>query len=177
MQTNNILLLEETVIYVYDSELENDVELLSSLTGATIVDQLVPFLTTHVICLKETPQLRAGLARMFSQNKAGANSNKAAITTDSNLVEIVTIDWLKSCLLQQKVCSTLDYKPEIVKIHSETSKRLAATYQVKKNLFNKMTFCIIEDSFYEKDGDKKEEIIEMIKRQIIENGGLVLGED
>jgi hypothetical protein len=55
MQTNNILLLEETVIYVYDSELVNDVELLSSLTGATIVDQLVPFLTTHVICLKETP--------------------------------------------------------------------------------------------------------------------------
>ena len=38
MQTNNILLLEEIVIYVYDSELENDVELLSSLTGATIVD-------------------------------------------------------------------------------------------------------------------------------------------
>lgn len=38
MQSNNILLLEEIVLYVYDSEIESDVELISSLTGATIVD-------------------------------------------------------------------------------------------------------------------------------------------
>lgn len=38
MQSNNILLLEDIVLYVYDSEIESDVELISSLTGATIVD-------------------------------------------------------------------------------------------------------------------------------------------
>jgi hypothetical protein len=38
MQTNNILLLEDVVLYVYDTEIESDVELISSLTGATIVD-------------------------------------------------------------------------------------------------------------------------------------------
>jgi len=74
METNNILLLEDVILYVYDAELDSDVELLSSITGATIVDQLVPFLTTHVVCLKETTQLKAGIARMFSLNKAGATS-------------------------------------------------------------------------------------------------------
>ena len=74
METNNILLLEDVVFYVYDSELDSNVDLMSSLTGATIVDQLVPFLTTHVVCLKETHQLKAGIARMFSLNKAGATS-------------------------------------------------------------------------------------------------------
>jgi len=38
MQSNNILLLEDIVLYVYDSEIESDVDLISSLTGATIVD-------------------------------------------------------------------------------------------------------------------------------------------
>ena len=38
MQTNNILLLEDVVLYIYDTEIESDVELISSLTGATIVD-------------------------------------------------------------------------------------------------------------------------------------------
>lgn len=99
MQSNNILLLEDVVLFVYDAEIESDVELISSLTGATIVDQLVPFLTTHVVCVKETTQLKAGIARMFSLNKAGASSQKSAITTDSNLVELVTVDWLKACLL------------------------------------------------------------------------------
>lgn len=38
MQSLNILLLEDVVLYIYDAELESDVELISSLTGATIVD-------------------------------------------------------------------------------------------------------------------------------------------
>ena len=38
METNNILLLEDVVFYVYDSELDSNVDLMSSLTGATIVD-------------------------------------------------------------------------------------------------------------------------------------------
>lgn len=36
---------------------------------------------------------------MFALNKAGAKSQKNAISTDSNLVELVTVTWLKDCLL------------------------------------------------------------------------------
>ena len=177
MQSNNILLLEDIVLYVYDSEIESDVELISSLTGATIVDQLVPFLTTHVVCLKETPQLKAGIARMFSLNKAGASSQKSAITTDSNLVELVTIDWLKACLLSQSVVPTIQFKPIAEKVQVDTNKRLQQTYTMKRDLFGQMTFAILSSTFYDKEGDTAIELVEMTRRQIIENGGRVLDDD
>lgn len=44
---------------------------------------------------------------MFSLNKEGASSSKQAITTDSNLVELVTVEWLKTSLLSQMVVPTL----------------------------------------------------------------------
>ena len=40
-----------------------------------------------------------------------------------------------------------------------------------------MTFVIISESFDEKDGDTAAELVEMTKRQIIENGGRVLDEN
>jgi hypothetical protein len=72
---------------------------------------------------------------MFSLNKAGATSQKNAITTDSNLVELVTIEWLKACLLSQSICLTAPFKPLVEKVQVDTSKRLQSTYSVKRDLF------------------------------------------
>ena len=40
-----------------------------------------------------------------------------------------------------------------------------------------MTFVLMSGSFYDKDGDTAAELVEMTKRQILENGGRVLDED
>lgn len=40
-----------------------------------------------------------------------------------------------------------------------------------------MTFVVISQSFTDKDGDTAAEIVEMTKRQILENNGRVLDED
>jgi hypothetical protein len=72
---------------------------------------------------------------MFSLNKAGATSQKSAITTDSNLVEIVTVDWLKASLLAQSVIPTAQFKPIVDKVHVDTNKRLQQSYTVKRDLF------------------------------------------
>ena len=56
-------------------------------------------MTTHIVCSKETSKLRAALGYMYSQKMANATSNKTAFTTDQTSVELVTIEWLKACLL------------------------------------------------------------------------------
>ena len=40
-----------------------------------------------------------------------------------------------------------------------------------------MTFVVISESFYDRDGDTAAELVEMTKRQILENNGRVLDED
>lgn len=47
--------LGDVVLWAYDNELESDMESLASFTGATALEELIPFLTTHVVCKKETP--------------------------------------------------------------------------------------------------------------------------
>ena len=46
--------LDDVNIHVYDEELEEEVRLMSFQAGVTVLDDLIPFVTTHVICLKET---------------------------------------------------------------------------------------------------------------------------
>ena len=50
--------LDDVNIHVYDEELDDEVRLMSFLTGVTVLDDLIPFVTTHIICLKETQELR-----------------------------------------------------------------------------------------------------------------------
>jgi hypothetical protein len=40
-----------------------------------------------------------------------------------------------------------------------------------------MTFAILSSTFYDKEGDTAIELVEMTRRQIIENGGRVLDDD
>lgn len=54
MKTNNMLLMQDVIIYVYEKDLDRTTEVLASMTGATIYSTLVPFLTTHIVCSKET---------------------------------------------------------------------------------------------------------------------------
>jgi hypothetical protein len=44
------MLLNSATLYVYDNQLEQECEVLAAMTGATLFDKLVPFLTTHIVC-------------------------------------------------------------------------------------------------------------------------------
>lgn len=46
--------LDDVNIHVFDEELEEEVRLLAYQTGVTVLDELVPFETTHIICKQET---------------------------------------------------------------------------------------------------------------------------
>ena len=50
--------LDDCNIHVYDEDLVAEVSLMANQTGVVVLDQLVPFVTTHVICHKETLELR-----------------------------------------------------------------------------------------------------------------------
>lgn len=174
MSTNNQSLLQDCVLYVYENELESVVDQLAAMTGATIFDKLVPFLTTHIICLKESVQLRTALNRMYSQTMEGAGSAKAAFTTDQSPVELATVEWLKQCLVKQRVLSTGDFKPEVLRIQVDQVKKLQPAYSVKKNLFNDATFAIVVESYQDGGDDTAMQVVEMIRRQLIENGGRIV---
>lgn len=107
----NPTLLFNTVVYVFDSEIKSTVERAASLLGAVVLDQLVPFLTTHIVCEKETPHLRQIVSQLHSRTQEGATSAKAALTTEAVQMKIVTPEWLKMCLINQKLESEKNFRP------------------------------------------------------------------
>jgi hypothetical protein len=56
---------------------------------------LVPYLTTHIVSEQETPELRQIISQLHSRSTEGATSNKAALTSESISIELVTPEWLK----------------------------------------------------------------------------------
>lgn len=114
LDTNDVLLLADEVLFIYDSEEAEVIEKLANLTGATIVDEIIPYLTTRIICTKQTPHLRSIINSLHSRAVEGAVSNKAALTTDAISVEITTPEWLSACLVKQIVVDAGEYKPPIV---------------------------------------------------------------
>jgi len=96
----NMLLLEDVILYVADEEIEQLVEEFCCMTGATKVDAVTPCLTTHIICIRETPSLRGMIGSIHAKVTSGATSAKAALTTERSHLDLVTPDWLKACLLK-----------------------------------------------------------------------------
>ena len=131
-------------------------------------------MTTHIICLKETTQLRQELNALDSRIREGATNQKDAIMTDR--LHVVTIDWLKMCLCRQQKISEVQYKPEVEqnatfdKKRANIKSRTILQYAVKKNLFGKVTFAVQDETFEKQD----EHFTEMLRKKIIENGGQVL---
>jgi len=95
----NMLLLEDVILYVAETELEALVEEFCSLTGATKFDQLTPCLTTHIVCSRETPELRSMIGSIHAKVTSGATSAKAAMTTERSHLDLITPNWLKACVL------------------------------------------------------------------------------
>ena len=116
----NMLLLEDVILYVADDDLDPLVEELCCLTGATKVDTVTPCLTTHIVCLKETPDLRGMIGSIHAKVTHGATSMKAALTTERSHLDLVTPDWLKACLLAQREVKMNPYRPMVVKTTAET---------------------------------------------------------
>ena len=98
----DMLLLEDVILFVADDELQTIVEEFCCLTGATKFDQVTPCLTTHIVCSKETPELRSRIGSIHARVTSGATSAKAAMTTERSHLDIVTPDWLKASLINQK---------------------------------------------------------------------------
>jgi hypothetical protein len=92
-------------------------------------------------------------------------------------VEMVTLDWLKECLLKTDKVSETPYKANMtkdaLKHKAEFSK---PQYVVKKNLFKHATFAINKESFEDPESDpyELEEVHEGMTRMIVEHGGLVV---
>ena len=110
-----MLLLEDVILYVASEDMEPFVEEFCGLTGATKFNEVTPCLTTHIVCTVETPALRSMIGSIHAQVASGATSAKAALTTERNHLDLVTPDWLKACLLQQKVVKASLYRPEVQK--------------------------------------------------------------
>ena len=91
--------LDDCNIHVYDEDLVAEVRLMANQSGVVVLDQLVPFVTTHVICHKETLELRQELNQMDTRIREGAVNQKDALMI--NKLHVVTIDWLKTCLCRQ----------------------------------------------------------------------------
>jgi hypothetical protein len=52
--------------------------------------------------MKETPMLRGTISSIHAKVTSGATSAKAALTTERCHLDLVTPNWLKECLIQQK---------------------------------------------------------------------------
>ena len=178
-----MLLLADVIIYVADEELESLVEDFCCLTGATRVDAVTPCLTTHIICLKETPSLRGMIGSVHAKVTSGATSAKAALTTERSHLDLVTPHWLKSCLLKQRQAKEGLFRPIVVKTTTETvmagvnksaSAKSGLNYRVKQNLFQGQTFAVMSDTFI--SAGETCDFVEGIKRRIFEYGGKVVGE-
>ena len=102
-------LLTDVVLYVASQEIEDQVRDLAALTGAIIVSELVPCLTTHVVCLKETYELRSALNSIHGRANDGVITAKDALYTA--FITLVTPEWLKQCLCLQSEVAARDYKP------------------------------------------------------------------
>lgn len=111
----NMLLLEDVILYVAEDELEALAEEFCCLTGATKFDQVTPCLTTHIVCTRETPELRSMIGSIHAKVSSGATSAKAAMTTERSHLDLVTLDWLKASLVAQKQAKVSLHKPEVVK--------------------------------------------------------------
>lgn len=51
------MILEDVILYIYDEEDAYRIRELASLTGATILNEIVPGLVTHIVAKEETPHL------------------------------------------------------------------------------------------------------------------------
>ena len=86
--------MEDVVIYVPEDEPEethSEVERLACLTGALVFGQMIPFVTTHVVCTKETTELKQNLKKIQFRQQKGATSQKAALTTENMSFSLVTV--------------------------------------------------------------------------------------
>lgn len=68
-------------------------------------------------------------------------------------IQVVTLDWLKDCFLQESRVSEINYYPKEAKVdgsnHAEQSQngKQRKSYQVTKNIFMGGTFAIRAESF------------------------------
>ena len=116
-----MLLLEDVILFVAEEELEPVVEELCCLTGATKVDTVTPCLTTHIVCTKETPMLRGMIGSIHAKVTSGATSAKAALTTERSHLDLITPEWIKECLITQKLIGMNDHRPKVVRQSTESA--------------------------------------------------------
>ena len=129
----DMTLLGDVILYVAEDELEPLVDDFCCLTGALKCDTLTPCLTTHIICMKETPELRQIIGSIHAKVTSGATSAKAALTTERSHLDLVTPHWLKVCLLRQTQVAPGQFRPEVVKTTTETVLAAAGKSSKTKN--------------------------------------------
>lgn len=110
LQVGQKPILQECFIHVYDKDLE--VLQLCNYTQATVVDSIVPFLTTHIVVEKLTPVLKSTITQLQSKAISGTQNDIFQKTTKESdaknklkafnsflNIKIVTSEWLRQSLL------------------------------------------------------------------------------
>ena len=120
---------------------------------------------------------------------SGATSAKAALTTERSHLDLVTPNWLKECLLNQRQLKVAPFKPEVVKKTTATvladleskakqnskSGSNGLQYRVKMNIFDGQTFAVLSETFFR--AGETLDFVESINRRILESGGRVVAQD
>lgn len=114
--------LANACITVYDESLKYEATQLCNLMGAIVLDDIVPFMTTHIVALKHTPILKHQLSQLENQlqenmNRSGLHFAKrkqpGAIHRIGSLlnIKVVTIDWLKQCFQNEIMLNEESFVP------------------------------------------------------------------
>lgn len=122
-----------------------------------MTNSIIPFLTTHIVVGKFTPVLKQTLNMMHSKAIEGCKEQSGKIFGSFLNIQVVTIEWLKQCFMQEKRLPEIKYFPLEARVdgsvHSEQTqvKKIRKSVQVKNNIFMGGTFAIRADSFPEMD--------------------------
>lgn len=73
MQASKFQVLADVCVHIYDESLREEATWLCNLMGAIVIDEIVPYMTTHIIALKHTPILKHHLSTMESQVQDSMN--------------------------------------------------------------------------------------------------------
>jgi len=121
--------LGECMIHIYDNSLNPVATQLCNLLGAMMTDSVIPFLTTHIVVEKITPVLKQTISALHSRAIEGSRDSRQLndVTRTGNTgpaaaqsflsIHIVSLEWLKQCLIQEKRLPEDQYRPIVSQVN------------------------------------------------------------
>ena len=130
-------------------------------------------MTTHIVAEKITPVLKHTLNSMQSRVIEGMKNSKGKGQLQSSFlgIHVVSLDWLKQCLMKEQKLPEDKFKPEICNQNGDNHQTVEIQRKkviVRLNIFQGKTFKICHDGFNPSTN------FEQMEKLVIENGGRVI---